>query len=277
MVETGANIAAFGARRPSLLARTVWPLINNRRLSQRVRKRLRRSVGEAFAGPYDISVAGIAFRVYPLDNYCDRTLISRHRFPEPDEHRMLEAWLPQGGVFVDIGANVGTYTLFAAQKLGPGGRVIAFEPHPVTYAKLRFNIEANGADSVTALNCGCGLAAETMTLWSDGGNNIGSATLVRAASSNPKVATEIRLDRLPDMLAAHGIARVDALKIDVEGFEDEALLPLFDDAYEHLWPTAVLIEVAHRTVWRTDIVAHLSERGYRTNDKTGENLLLVRD
>ena len=116
-----------------------------------------------------------------------------------------------------------------------------------------------------------------MTLWSDGGANIGSATLVQAASSNPKIATEIRVDRLPDMLKANGTERVDALKIDVEGFEDEALLPLFEEEHRALWPVAVLIEVAHQTIWKTDITALLSDLGYRVRARTAENLLLVRD
>ena len=48
-----------------------------------------------------------------------------------------------GGVFVDVGANVGTYALALAQHVGASGKVIAIEPHPVTHARLAFNHAAS--------------------------------------------------------------------------------------------------------------------------------------
>ena len=49
-----------------------------------------------------------------------------------------------GGVFVDVGANVGTYALALARDVGADGKVIAIEPHPVTHARLAFNHAASG-------------------------------------------------------------------------------------------------------------------------------------
>jgi len=57
--------------------------------------------------------------------------------------RFAERELRAGDVFLDIGANVGFYTLFAAQRVGAGGCVHAFEPEPSTFESLRRSVEAN--------------------------------------------------------------------------------------------------------------------------------------
>jgi FkbM family methyltransferase len=56
----------------------------------------------------------------------------------------LRAHLRDGGVFVDVGANVGTYALPLARDAGASGKVIAIEPHPLTHARLAFNHAASG-------------------------------------------------------------------------------------------------------------------------------------
>ena len=67
------------------------------------------------------------------------------------------------------------------------------------------------------------------------------------------------------------------LKIDIEGFEDQALAPFFDSADESLWPTHVLIEIAHQHIWQRDLMAMLAERGYAEIFRTEENRLLTRN
>ncbi len=67
-----------------------------------------------------------------------------HAF-EPLCRSLILSHLSRGAVFVDIGASVGFYSLLARNRVGPGGRVIAFEPNPGTLVKLRRNLELNGA------------------------------------------------------------------------------------------------------------------------------------
>ena len=73
-----------------------------------------------------------------------------------------------------------------------------------------------------------------------------------------------------------GVARVDALKIDIEGFEDRALIPFFKEAPQSLWPRAVVIEHLSREEWKQDCVADMLARGYVETGKTRSNTLLVR-
>jgi FkbM family methyltransferase len=63
---------------------------------------------------------------------------------EPGLTALVRKRLRPGGTFVDVGANVGYYTLLAAKLVGPSGRVIAFEPVPAVFELMRRGVEANG-------------------------------------------------------------------------------------------------------------------------------------
>jgi len=70
------------------------------------------------------------------------------------------------------------------------------------------------------------------------------------------------------------VAKVDGLKIDVEGFEDRVLTRFFRDAPQALWPHAVVIEHLSRDEWLNDTIADMRARGYREAGKTRSNTLL---
>ncbi|HWK63867.1 MAG TPA: FkbM family methyltransferase [Rhizobiaceae bacterium] len=219
---------------------------------------------------------GLNFRTYPAENYCDRVLFGAGLLPEAAERRLLAPFIRPGMNFVDIGANVGTYALWAAKLAGPSARVLALEPHPRTFAKLKFNIEANAARNVVALNLGAGEQSAVARLYFDGGGNVGQSSMLAAGAGGDARPTDVRIEPLPDLLGAEDFTTIDLLKIDVEGYEDRALLPLFAKGPATLWPAALLIETVQRDLWETDCVACLAERGYRQAGATGENLLLIR-
>jgi len=68
---------------------------------------------------------------------------------------------------------------------------------------------------------------------------------------------------LLDILAGCGITRVDAMKMDIEGFEDQAIIPMLRSAPRSLWPKRLLIEILMKGNWREDCVAALLAAGYR--------------
>jgi len=267
---------AFGQRVPSRFARLVWALTVASAIPRPRRKAIRKHFAGRCAGPFDVTAGGIAFRAYPAENRDDRMLVGRGELPEAEEHALIAPLLKPDMVFVDIGANVGTYALHVAASAGPAARVIAFEPHPRTFAKLAYNIEANGARNVVAQNLAIAAEAGTMELYSDGGGNIGHASLLREGAGAVRSTQVVPVAPLASVLARQGIERVDLLKIDVEGFEDRALLPLFDQAPRPLWPKAILIETVLSALWRRDCLAVLADSGYRRAGETEENVLLVR-
>ncbi|MEL7274129.1 MAG: FkbM family methyltransferase [Pseudomonadota bacterium] len=268
--------SAFGTHRPGFFQRLVWQLSDHRRLSQGLRQKLRKHFARPVAGPFDITHDGMKFRLYPAENYCDRVLFGRDDLPERVEHEALVPLIAADTCFVDIGANVGSYTLFVGRRAGPQAKLVALEPHPRTHAKLLYNLRANGLPTAHVFNGGAGPERAQMDLWSDGGSNIGHTSMLKEGTANPVASVSVPVVPLMDLLAGFQIDRIDILKIDIEGFEDRALMPFFDAAPEALLPKHVLIEVAHAHLWKADLMGRLDELGYQEVFWTEENRLLSR-
>lgn len=264
----------FGARRARARERLIWATSDAAFFPASWRRRLRKRFARPVAGPFDVKQDGMRLRLYPAENHCDRVIFGRRELPEREEHEALLPYLSDDMTFVDIGANVGSYSCFVGTRV-KGARLVAFEPHPRTVEKLRFNLAANDLPVAGVVNCALGEREEVLQLWSDGGSNIGHTSLLPEGTANAKVSVDVPVRVLPQVLAERGVARVDLLKIDIEGFEDRALAPLLEGD-EGLWPGAVLIETAHQHLWQRDVVAMLRERGYAVQFETGENVVLVR-
>ena len=264
----------IGSRRAGFWQKLIWQICDWHPLPQKWRQKLRKRYARKVVGPFDVTHDGMQFRLYPAENYCDRVLFGRDDLPERVEHEALRDVLEPGCVFVDIGANVGTYSIYVSHKLKGDCTILAMEPHPRTYQKLVFNLQANGISTETALNAGVGPSRGTIDLWSDGGSNVGHTSMVKQGTANPKIRHEVAIVPLTDLLAEHGLTRIDVLKIDIEGFEDQALAPFFDDADTALYPKHILIEIAHQSLWQRDLMRMLEERGYSEIFRTKENRLL---
>ncbi len=140
---------------------------------------------------------------------------------EPNEFAFLEQCLEQGMTFVDVGANLGLYTLHAAGKVGSGGRVIAVEPSGREFERLEANLRLNGLANVTPLRYALSDADGLATLHVSCEDHEGLNTLGGFVHDGVTLAREerVRARRLDDVLAELGVAKVDAVKIDVEGAE----------------------------------------------------------
>lgn len=263
-----------GTLRAGFWQKLIWQICDWHPLPQKWRQKLRKRYARKVVGPFDITHDGMRFRLYPAENYCDRVLFGRDDLPERPEHEALLSVLEPGCVFVDIGANVGTYSIYVSNKLNGDCTVLAMEPHPRTYQKLVFNLQANGIATDTVVNAGVGPSRGTIDLWSDGGSNVGHTSMVKQGTANPKIRHEVAIVPLTELLAEHGLNRIDVLKIDIEGFEDQALAPLFDAADPSLYPKHILIEIAHQSLWQRDLMGMLEERGYAEIFRTKENRLL---
>lgn len=140
---------------------------------------------------------------------------------EPNEFAFLDRALKPGMVFVDVGANDGYYTLFAARKVGPLGRVIAVEPSSRERAHLRRNLERNAISNVSVVPAALGAVAVTAELKLADGLHAGHNTLGDFAHSDVVTAgTErVQVETLDSLAARLHLPRVDVMKIDVEGAE----------------------------------------------------------
>jgi FkbM family methyltransferase len=137
---------------------------------------------------------------------------------DEDEIAFLRRTLREGDVFLDVGANVGYYSLVASQLVGPG-MVHAFEPIPENRGVLRETVERNGIGNIVICPMAVGNSRGTIGLYvgaEDLGNS-GWASIVPAQRRRSVVfVNTVTLDAY---IAAQGIQRVRLVKIDVEGSE----------------------------------------------------------
>jgi len=236
------------------------------------RPMLSRLVNLLRPGPIDLPYQGASFRFY---HQCSAT--ERGALFNPDynleELNFLRAHTPSGGVFADVGANVGTYALVLASQVGADGKVIAIEPHPVTHARLAFNRAASNFAQVRLVAAAAGPADGELLIETDG-DNLGASHVVSGApAANAIKVPSLRLSRILDEAA---VAKLDALKIDVEGFEDRVLTGFFKETPQTLWPRAVVIEHLSRKSWQDDCINDMLARGYAEAGRTRSNTLLLR-
>jgi FkbM family methyltransferase len=224
------------------------------------------------AGPVDVQYQGASFRFYHQASATERGALFNPDY-NLEELDFLRAHTPAGGVFVDVGANVGTYAMVLARQVGAGGKVIAIEPHPVTHARLAFNRAASRYTQVTLVAAAAGPEDGELMIETDG-DNLGASHIVTGEGAGNAIRVpSLRLQRI---LEDAGLSRVDALKIDVEGFEDRVLTGFFRQAPPSLWPRAVVIEHLARNEWQDDCIADMLRRGYAETGRTRSNTLLVR-
>ena len=265
--------APFGAFAPNAAQAAIIRLAHHSRLKRGAfRPMLSRLVNLLRAGPVDTQYQGACFRFYHQASATERGALFNPDY-NLEELDFLRKHTPSGGVFVDVGANVGTYAMVLARHTGPTGKVIAIEPHPVTHARLAFNNSASGYTQVKLVAAAAGPADGELMIETDG-DNLGASHIVSGEASRKAVKVpSLRLQRILDKA---GVSQVDALKIDVEGFEDRVLIGFFKQAPPSLWPRAVVIEHLSEHEWLEDCLADMHARGYVETGRTRSNTLLVR-
>lgn len=135
------------------------------------------------------------------------------------ETRVVRRLLRPGMCFVDVGANVGYFTLLAAGRVGPTGRVMAIEPSRYAADRLAAAIETNRVGNVRLERIGLGREEGAVILYDPLPDNHTPTMLGDPGSAG----TTVRVRRLDDCLAEWGVDRIDLLKLDVEGYEPAVL------------------------------------------------------
>ncbi len=266
--------APFGAFAPNAAQSAIIALAHRSRLKRGAfRPMLSRLVNLMRSGPVDVPYQGASFRFYHQASATERGALFNPNY-NLEELEFLRGHTPGGGVFVDVGANVGTYALAMARHVGERGTVIAIEPHPVTFARLAFNTTASNAPQVRLVAAAAGPEDGELLIETDG-DNLGASHVVTGSASGK--AIKVPSLRLTRILEQAGVTSVDTLKIDVEGFEDRVLTGFFKAAPASLWPRAVVIEHLSRDEWQRDCIADMVARGFAVAGKTRSNTLLRRE
>lgn len=207
----------------------------------------------------DITVRGIHYRLNLSDNVIDRKIFASSIVPEKTELMSIFNACCQGGTFLDIGANIGYYTLNVAARTNC--KVIAIEPNPVVLERLRFNVALNHfQEKIDILPIGVGAEKEEVDFFLC--RDLGSASMIKNPDTDPKHIYKIKTKPLQDIVNNFVVGRVCAMKIDIEGMEDRALCPFFKSADRTLWPQLLVLEHCHQDLWKEDINGLLIDKGY---------------
>jgi len=150
---------------------------------------------------------------------------------EPEIVDLVGETCKSGGTAIDVGANVGCHTLIMAERAGDRGRVLALEPHPRVFERLRGNIEMNGLAHVETLRTAAGSETGTTQLYAPAASHhgAGKATLYDGnLALDPGAAAAMECIDVPvttvdRLMFERECERLDLIKIDVEGHEMPAL------------------------------------------------------
>ncbi len=223
---------------------------------------LARSLGSrAHGGAVDAEVLGARMRLHTRGNACEKRLLFTPHYFDPEDLDTLAAVIGPGFVFIDVGANVGAYSLFVAARGGPTATVIAVEPHPVVRSRLAFNIAASGHTGTRIVPHALSDRSGTVRLRILAGN-IGNTTIAEGADARfEDGGIEVETETLLGLAQRQGLQRIDAIKMDIEGHEDAVLTAFFATAPPALWPKLLIFE-NNRELWSRDLVADIAARGY---------------
>ncbi|MBK8781555.1 MAG: FkbM family methyltransferase [Anaerolineales bacterium] len=140
---------------------------------------------------------------------------------EHDELNFVKHFVTPGGVFFDVGANMGVYTLLASRLVGEGGHVHAFEPLANVFGFLEVNVELNDAKNISLNPVAVGEEVGEVDLFVNA-----QAALTGLGRTNRGTLVDVKkvpIWTLDYYAERSGIQAIDFLKVDVEGFEGHVL------------------------------------------------------
>jgi FkbM family methyltransferase len=274
------NDAPFGALAPNPFDRAIMALTGRMpdnwaglKLAMALRRLVTMRMEKAAA--LDVERWRLRMRLHPRDNGCEKNLLFTPQMYEPPEREELAREIAgvtgRPFVFVDIGANVGLFSLFVAST-ARAARILAIEPEPGNFARLAFNIAANPGLPITPLALALGETEGTASIMLNARDRGGTRMVADGAQAG---GVEVRCRPLLAVIAEAGLTGIDALKIDVEGAEDKVLVPFFRDAPAELWPRLIVIEDSSAE-WSTDLFALLASKGYHASSRSRQNVMLRR-
>jgi len=224
-----------------------------------VRKRMVREV--------EIADGESRFR-FRCENFIEFARCMKMFIKEPGTCEWIKARVEPGDVFYDIGANIGVYTVLAAQRVGASGKVFAFEPHSATFARL---LETIAINSLSEIVTPCNFALHERQgffsfCYSSPEAGSSQSQLMPQHSQrrdrNPFDVVELKFSAsLDSLIAAGGFAPADHVKIDVDGNELMILRGMHALLSSSRPPKSVQVEI--NPDQRAGILTLMQSHGYR--------------
>jgi FkbM family methyltransferase len=151
--------------------------------------------------------------------YIDNSILGRaiylNHVHEPTESGLFLKYIKRGDIVLDIGSNLGYYSLVSSKKVGASGKIYAFEPDMKNFNALVRNVKLNGFKNIIPVNCAVANFDGKQKLYLEKDSGWHS---LRTCSKTSKIVKVLKLDTF-----LKNRARVDIIKIDVEGYEGYVL------------------------------------------------------
>ncbi len=226
-----------------------------------------RTVLSAAGGALRAKFRGATFIISDADHPTECAILLNPRYNAPEIDFLADA-VGAGGVAVDIGSNIGLYTLPIAIKAGGSGRVLAIDASRIFSARLAINAAASGLTNIVQVVGAVGDHTGTAMLALTP-NNPGTASLVNGHGE------VVPMETLIDILARNDVTKIDAMKVDIDGSEDIALLPFLAAAPMSLLPKRMVME--HIALTSGSLLpGALARAGYVEVGRTKSNSLYER-
>ncbi len=225
---------SWGTYHPSALQRLLILIARNSFLHRgKFRHRITNLIAK-LQSPIDVEFRNCRYRIDGKNNLAEYGLLLNPLFNQPEIDFLIDG-LPQGGVAVDIGSNIGLYSLPMALKCGPKGRVVAIDANPGMMDRLAENARLSGLPQIKPVCAAVGDHDGKVDLFI----RKDDVAIVNVKESDQGL---IPMRKLMSIIEEEHIDRIDVLKIDIEGYEDAALVPFFAMASEALMPNRIVIE-----------------------------------
>ena len=243
------------------------------RIGKKIAFLLRKPVLLLNADPVDVTVDGLKLRLFPGANLSDKRLLSTPFLLDGVERRVLVELLPQKACVVDVGANIGGYSVLL-MKDRPDLNIVAVEADPEIAVRLKNNIQLNKYDDrcqiVTEAVSDC---ESEVRLFRDHQNQGMNTLEAQPAAGADADYVTVPCRPLLSILNDANIDRPDHLKLDIEGHEHTVLSAFFKQADRKRWPTLIQIEQYSDEDLNTAVQLCLN-RGYQIRLRARMNVLL---
>ncbi len=211
-----------------------------------------------------VDVMGFKMRLEPRECVDGNLWFAPHLYDKA-EISFLQVRMPQDGVFVDVGANIGFWSLYFSHAF-PLAKIHAIEANPDTFHVLRENIEINAFRNIMPLHIGVSDNVGELPLYCNDTGNRGGDSFADYANNRSRCVM-VAVKPLADIFVSAGIEKVDVMKMDIEGLEEKVLTRFFAEAPRGLWPRFICAEVSHVP----EVVSLLQKVGYHLALSAREN------
>lgn len=181
---------------------------------------------------------------------------------EPNLTAFIESSLRAGDCFVDVGANVGYFSLLGSTLVGDAGRVVAIEAVPRTFNVLASNVAANPAANIRAVEAAVWDKQESLTFFVSSETIDSTSTAIASLGAARSLTEQCVVNAAPlgSLLQPEEVATARLIKIDVEGAERQAITgldPVLQNGREDL---EIIIEISADAF--DEITAFFRARGF---------------